>query len=499
MGEPVHIRLDSRIRIALSALDCDVEAALREEFNHVNPAHEKLKRMGYYPSANEPPVIKTWRHEGDDLTLPRGGMQRVRDVLAEHDMDWTVSDKRTEGSIDLWSEIPAHAVQLRDYQAEGRDACKFRENCLARAATGSGKTTMAIGLIAELQMPTLVIVWNGALMDQWVQRLQDELGLKKGDIGIVRAKRFNLKPVTLAMQQTLIKASAEKWQQLCSTFGVVICDEVQRFAARTFLDVVDRFPARYRIGISADETRKDRKEFLVYDVFGDVAHEAKRTELEKRGHIVDVDVVVVPTDFRADWYNDQRKNPSVTADFNRLLDEMTADPARNVLAEDAAMHAVQKEGGVLLVFSHRVEHCRSLDAALAARRVRSKCMLGGVENEEEFVAARVGLRDGTVQAGVGTFQAIGTGHDIPTVTHGVVTTPIATNKQLWGQVRGRLCRPHKGKARATCIYLWDQHVFGWQPLRNLVAWNRSVRVQKDGRLVAAKRMLAEVDTERGRR
>lgn len=487
--KPIHIIVDSRIRLRTEELTPELDTDLRAAFVHANPAHAKLKRMGY-AAHKEPPAIKTWRYEGaEELTLPRGGMQRVRDVLTAHGRDWTVSDYRHDGDVELTKDIPVHRVNLRDYQAEALEAIVQRQNCIIRAPTGSGKTTTAIAIASHLQLGTLVIVWNGALMEQWVERLQSELGLAKGDIGIVRGQKTKLRPVTIAMQQTLARASEEKWRDLTDSFGVVICDEVQRFAASTFLKVIDRFPARYRIGVSADETRKDRKEFLIYDVFGSVAHEVKRRELEKRGQIVDVEVRIVPTDFRADWYIEQRKNPTVNPDFNRLVDEMTRDGARNSVALSFATTALEQEAGTLLVFSHRVDHCRSLDSDLASLGHRSKCMLGGAENEDEFVTAREGLKDGSVRVGVGTYQAIGTGHDIPTVTHGVVTTPIGGNRQFWGQVRGRLCRPHKDKARGVAYYLWDRHVFGLQPVKNLAAWNDDVRVLDGDQWMQAKKYI----------
>ena len=124
--------------------------------------------------------------------------------------------------------------------------------------------------------------------------------MRKSSIGIIQGKRRSMKPLTIAMQKTLAQnpLTAEEMNY----FGVVICDEVQLFAAKTFIKAVDPFPAKYRVGISADHRRKDKKEFLIHDLFGGVAAEISRNELISLGVIVDTEIRVVPTDFQAPWY-----------------------------------------------------------------------------------------------------------------------------------------------------------------------------------------------------
>jgi superfamily II DNA or RNA helicase len=321
----------------------------------------------------------------------------------------------------------------------------------------------------EAGVPVLVVVWTGGLFEQWETRLMRELGLQSRDIGRVRGAERSIKPITIAMQQTLWRGMTPAF---LDTWGMVVCDEVQRAASKTFMDVLDKFPARYRIGISADETRADRKEFLVYDLFGDVAHEVSQDDLIDEGSVLDVECRVVPTEFRADWYVAARA--SGTPDFNRLLGEMAEDETRNALALDLVLAEVAA-GNQVLVLSHRVEHCQRFDAALAARAVPCDLMLGGDEWKARFDATKRGLADGSLRVAAGTIQAIGTGIDLPAVGRGVLTTPIGSNRQLYGQVRGRLCRP--GKADAVLYVLWDRHVHGESALKFLARWNRTTVVR----------------------
>ena len=484
MGDAaVLIRVDSRLRLSRAEVPPAVLDRLREATTYADPAHAKMARMAQrnrrlaWRLKGMAAQVQTWAETTQEFSLPRGAFARLRAALRDAGLTWRVEDHRTTGTGPRFTVPPKHRPDpdaadggaLRWYQQQAVDAGLATENAVLRAPTGSGKTTSAIALAVEADVPVLVVVWTGGLFEQWETRLMRELGLRASDIGRVRGGERSIKPITIAMQQTLWRGMTPEF---IGTWGMVVCDEVQRAASVTFMDVLDKFPARYRIGISADETRADRKEFLVYDLFGDVAHEVSQDDLIDEGSVLDVECRVVPTEFRADWYVAARA--SGTPDFNRLLGEMAEDETRNALALDLVLAEVEA-GNQVLVLSHRVEHCQRFDAALAARAVPCDLMLGGDEWKGRFDATKRGLADGSLRVAAGTIQAIGTGIDLPAVGRGVLTTPIGSNRQLYGQVRGRLCRP--GKADAVLYVLWDRHVHGESTLKFLTRWNRTVVVR----------------------
>jgi superfamily II DNA or RNA helicase len=322
-------------------------------------------------------------------------------------------------------------------------------------------------------------VWTGGLLEQWRDRIVAELGIPAEEIGQIGGGVHKVKPFTLAMQQSLMRGNAAK---LRGVFGVVICDEVQRFGAKTFLDVVDAFDSHYRIGISADETRSDGKEFLIYDEFGDVAHEVSREQLIDAGAVLDVECRVIPTEFRADWYVTERDSGG-SPNHTMLLEEMTADETRTKLAVDIAAQEVAA-GQQVVVLTHRVEHAKRIAVDLVARGIEADTMLGGEENKGRFEEARSRLKAGQLRAVAATVQAMGTGIDIPSLSRGVLATPIGANKQLYGQIRGRLCRT--GKDDAVLYVLWDRHVHGLASLKRYGTWNRTTLVQAGGEWIDAR-------------
>jgi len=488
----VLVRCDNRLRFAVggeNGLPKDAVERLDALTFHANPQFKKLQKMGYiYNSEPQAYRLIQVNTEETEASVPRGCMDLFRQVISEFGLQYEVEDLRTMGDAsatgsyqDPWNLqggclFPTYKKVLWAHQQRIVDAIRLHQQCLIRSPTGSGKTSAIIAAIAAMSVPSLVIMWDTGLLEQWQERVEAELGIAVKDQGLIQGKVCRLRGVTLAMQQTLAQYKPSQWDQIVDVFGLVACDEVQRYAAKTFLAQVDRFPGAFRIGVSADERRKDSKHFLIYAMFGQVKLEIPRKELIENRLIHDVEVFVVPTNFRADWYAAARENEKPREmDFNRLLDEMQADQGRNELAVHLATECVHKDLPTLM-FTHRVDHAMIMDRMVAANGIKSGLALGGEDFSDMFSATIDGLRKGRLMVGCGTFQKLGVGHDIPTVAAGIVVTPVHNNKPFLGQVKGRICRTSAGKQNARIIILWDQHVFGDVPLHNLKRWNDRMQV-----------------------
>jgi superfamily II DNA or RNA helicase len=468
----VQIVVDNRLRMRLEP---GVAARLTPLFEHVNSQWARLRSMGYFPGKSEPRVYKTWEEKGGWYSFPRGGMQRVRDVLKEMGVPHSVSDQRTSGTEELDVEyIPPGEVAA--YQVEAVDAVTRRENSILRAPTSSRKTSLAMMMIARWKVPALVLVDDTGLAEQWSERAADELGIPESEQGRIYGGEFKIRPFTIGLHASVVSRSRkpEDHKRMTKAFGAVIADECHVMAAARAYESIDIFPARYRVGVSADTQRKDGKEYLIYDLLGSIAYEIDREELVRQGIILDVEIRVVETAFEAPWYG----GGDADYDFNRLLDEMQQDDGRNALIAD--MIAREVAGGEQVVaLAHRRDHCRILDAALAARGVRSGFLIGGDDYAAEYDRTKAALKSGEARVGIGTLKAIGQGIDMPSVGVGVLATPVAANRLRFNQARGRFCRKPEGKTRAVLYYCWDGSVYPGH-LRNLVSWNPTVTIEQDG-------------------
>lgn len=470
----VNIIVDNRVRVEIASLGASAIDRLKTTFEYPNPEYQQKKSLKLPGWWAVPKVITTWQSAGsNDLTFPRGGFARITSILEGEGYDYFVTDNRQRGTA--LSDPLEHSVTLYDHQREVVDAALEREQCLIRAPTGSGKTTALLAIAARVGVPTLVMVHSKGLYDQWFDRAKRELGMQASEIGVLQGSKRKVRPFTIAIQKTLANIVTEPAPDITDYFGCVIADECHLTAARTAYAAIDPFPARYRIGASADHRRKDRKEFLIHDLFGDVAADIDRKRLIEAGLILDVQVRLIPTEFRADWYGlPDESDESKKLNFVRLVQEMAADPERNRLIVTCIRNALGDNEQVL-VMGHEREHCHTIAPILVGDGASVGYLIGGADYAIEFRSTIAGLKSGVTRVGIGTYQAVGTGIDLPRVGVGVAMTPIAANEQLFNQVRGRVCRTATGKTSARLYMLWDRHVYP-RHLNNLCRWNANTVV-----------------------
>lgn len=455
----VRIAVSGRIRVWRGDLPVALDEQLRLEHERSNPAFHKLKAIGRSVHG-VPRTIRTWSEEPGWLVLPRGAKASLGEALARAGLAPLVRDDRCEGTLPA----PRGALRwpLRGYQRDMADAAHAAETCILRAPTGSGKTYAAFGLIDRAAVPALVLVPDGALRRQWARRARTEYGLSASSVGEVGDGRFEVRPLTVATIATLARNDGERAAMLSPKFGLVVFDEVQRAAAPTMIRVVDRLACRWRVGISADERRKDSLEWMVRDAFGEVAHEVTEAEVLADKAAVPVDVIMLPTRFAAPWYDPTRrpeKGAEDSGDYARLLDEMCEDDARTMLIAGASAHGVDC-GRVVVALTARKRHARKLAEIVASMTgLPSGLLLGGSENQRAYDSAISGLTSGALRFAAGTLEAFGTGVDVPRLDRVVLAKPTSSNRMLLNQVKGRACRPHAGKSRAELVYVLDEAVF----------------------------------------
>jgi superfamily II DNA or RNA helicase len=310
---------------------------------------------------------------------------------------------------------------------------------------------------------TLVVVPTTAVFDQWVGRAKDLLGVDPGIIG--NGQKLIGSELTIGMQKTL-------WgcvEKVSHEFGAVIFDECQLGAAKTYQDVIDRMPAIFRLGISGDERRADSLEFFIYDQFGTELEEVKREEAIAVGGAVPVDVVIVPTEFEANWYK------SLTPERRflkrgKLLEHLANDPARNELAAELARKCAA-EGEQAIVLCSRREHCQILDAMV--NLYGPSVQLVGA-NKQEFARSRAEFASGSARFAVGTYQAIGVGFESHReLARGVFASPVVAgekSRMQFMQYLGRFARSAEGKRRSKVYYMLDERVFGVNHAKLIKKW-----------------------------
>lgn len=396
------------------------------------------RKVGDHPG--EPPgPIHLFKEELHVIGIPRQFFAANR--RPQHEIDYAFSD----GRADLWGGPLKFSGTLRDEQKLALKTItdRFRTGTwggVLRAPAGWGKTVWSCALIAELACPTLVVVHKDFLMSQWRARI--EAFLPGAKVGIVQEDEcdFQGKHVVIGMVHSLYGRNYGpvfyNWP------GLVITDETHRIGASTWSHVPPKFPARYRLGISATPRRKDGADNVFVYHIGEILFRASEQRLKPKIRRVWTDFGLVKT---------ASLNPSLVSK-NLILKFMCASKARNKLILDQLILALEA-GRKVLVLSERLQHLSDLETGLKALWDRSNPLptvgyyVGGMGEEELAEAAKA-------QVIFATKQFAEEGLDIPALDTLFLTTPLSDIEQA----AGRICRPSEGKKEPVIVDFRDEKV-----------------------------------------
>lgn len=421
----------------LSGASADLRAALRKLLTISNPRYQDAKRYGRWIGKDLQPYLYFYREAADQIFFPRGfGNQAVRICRQHIGQTPEIIDKRRTLAP---TGINFHG-DLRPYQQEALDAVTSHTFGVLEAGTGSGKTVMALAIMAARQQPALVLVHTKELLYQWKEQIARFLRLSAGQAG---DGVFNPQPITVA----IVNTARTHLAKLSPIFGQLVVDECHRVPASLFTDVVSAFDCRYMLGLSATAFRReDSMTRLIHIYMGDMVHSVNSRMLMESGAIVRPHLEQRATNFQ---YNYQGEYPP-------MLKALTLDMGRNQqIVRDIVALTEQGMPGTILVVSDRVAHCQVLADLLAGAEIAAAVLTGQSPAEERAQIVEM-VRTGQIPVLIATLQLIGEGFDCPGLNTLVLATPITFAGRLL-QVAGRIMRPEPGKCALVIDYV-DIHL-----------------------------------------
>ena len=295
--------------------------------------------------------------------------------------------------------------------------------------TGGGKTVCALYIASRLKLPTLVIVHNTFLRDQWIDRIK--AFLPKARIGRVQAEVVDVddKDVVIVMLQTL--SMKELDDKLFSPIGLVIVDECHHIASEVFVQALPKVTSRYMLGLSATPERKDKLMFAIHWFLGPLLYKSDT------GDSVDVHVKVEMYEYEN---NDPEFNEIVVSSQGMvsvpiMVNKLTACEDRTqwlvrILAD------VMEDGRQVLVLSDRVQHCKDILEALPEELKEQACILSQAVKSDvrtEYCKTKSIL--------IATYTMCREGFDVPSLNTLLMSTP----RPDIDQIVGRILRVEKEK------------------------------------------------------
>jgi superfamily II DNA or RNA helicase len=389
-----------------------------------------FRRKGRLPHG-ERRVIYAFAQDRRRVLLPRGLWRQVLQVAPMR-----VVDQRLVLPPVTWP----WTGRLYDYQVPAVRELVRREGGVLVARPGAGKTVMGYACLAAWKQPAVWLVHTLELQRQAVQRAMDLFDLPRSAISTVGEGMPPLDSpgviLWVAMIQSL--ATAPEWLDfLSSRAGAVVVDECHHVPAMMFQRVVGRFPARYRLGLSATPERTDGLGPLMRAILGTQV-EIPQDLLLSAGRVLLPEVRLVPTSFRP---------TSQDLTWNQLEFERARDSSRNRLIVSIAAKAYSDRRRVLVLVS-RKDHARALQKMLGELGVPAYAVTGELTPERRQRLFRL-LSEG--RAVVVATKLANEGLDLPRLDTLVLATAMRSQVLLEQQV-GRVMRTAMGKRDAQ---VWD--------------------------------------------
>ncbi len=448
---------------------------LVEKLQFPNPKWLENDRMGRW-NRGTPRVLKFYDKVGrTGLWIPRGYIRHLINLCGRQDIHFRIDDQRRR----LKSVNFTFSGRLKPFQKVAVDKMLAKDFGTLSSATGSGKTVMALYIIAKRKQPALIIVHTKELAAQWVARIGTFLGIESGDVGFIGdgKKRIGEK-ITVALVQSLYKCADEAAENI----GFLLVDECHRCPSRIFTEAVSCFDSQYMLGLSATPYRRDKLSKLIFWHLGDKHHEVDKSQLIESGDVLPARVVFRQTHFStrydpvneyskmlAELATDTERNIQIASDVageaarnpgiclilsdrkahceNLQALELATDTERNIqIASDVAGEAARNPG-ICLILSDRKAHCENLQALLRYRfKLPSELLTGDLATAaRKKVLERI--NHGHVHVLIATGQLIGEGFDCKELTTLFLATPIKFSGRLL-QYLGRVLRPAPGKKYA---------------------------------------------------
>lgn len=212
------------------------------------------------------------------------------------------------------------------------------------------QTTMALYLMAQMQLRTLVLVHKTCLADQWLERINSfvqgaVVGRLQGQVADVEGKN-----VVIAMLQSVCQKGYG--DDLLKDFGLLIVDEAHHEAAAVFSQAMLEVNCPYVLGLTATPERKDGMDYVNNYFLGPIVFRLQRTNT--------TDVAVRRVTYDCPAYKQpvpqNRRGQLNMAAFINIISE---DNRRNAMLA-GLIEELAAQGRRVLVLSDRRQQCTTL-------------------------------------------------------------------------------------------------------------------------------------------
>lgn len=396
MTTQINITLKERIYLNKKELPAIACAFLKKKLIFVNSEYILKKKIGRSTYG----TVKTFnllKERKEHLVIPRGMIKELLTFFKENKINYVLNDFRIKKPAVTFTDN----INLFDYQKTVVAKVMKKDFGIIVAPPGSGKTVIALKLVAAKSQPTLIIVHRKQLLDQWIERIEAFLKIPKKEIGIVAGGKAKIgDKITVAMMQSISKGEIKS--KIKDLFSLIIVDECHHIPAKSFRKTITAFNPVYLYGLTATPKRKHNDERMIFAYIGeiiasvDVEHAHQQQQRKTMSIEVKNTDLYLPFDFRTD-------------DINLLYRVLVHDTSRNIMIVTDLLKMVKK-GLKVLVLTERIEHINILSIYLKDKI--EIINISGEDTKKDRTAKMQRINEGDFQAVISTGQFFGEGTDV---------------------------------------------------------------------------------------
>jgi len=320
-------------------------------------------------------------------------------------------------------------LELRPYQADWVARFADANSGVLVGPPGSGKTVAALGIMADIEGETLVLVPSRELAGQWRERILSDTSLTADQVGEYHGGAKEIRPVTIATYQT---AGMDRHRSLFDSrkWGLVVYDECQRVPSPVSRRSAD-LQTKHRLGLTATPIREDDLEDQIYTLIGPPIG-TDWEALFEAGYVAEPEVELryLP------WASETHKNEYGASRGQEKRQLAATNPAK---IDEIAAIIRDHPGSKTIVFVEFIDQGDAIAESLGVPFISGETP--HARRSRLFDRFRSGALDTVVVSRVGD-----EGIDLPDAEVAVAASGLGGSRRQGAQRAGRTMRP-VGKAR----------------------------------------------------
>lgn len=428
-------------------LPTDIKKKIVEELTLPNPKFSEASKRGY-STYRIPEFLYNFKIMPDSsLKVPRGMKNKLESYLNDYGVPYDIESSLTFND-QPYNIIGPNTTDFRPYQR------KYLYEILASGRTegiiispaGSGKTIMALAIMAALGQSTLWLTHRDPLIKQARNRfLKFSPYLRPEDVGLLQGKKWVPSPIITIGSVDSLRSRPKELKKLSKVFGLVILDEAHHHPAKTFNKVISSLCPYFLYGLTATPYRTDGLEKIMFQCIGDTIVNIPLQE------VIDDGGIIMPTVF----YRIVDHTKMEGNNNNQILKYLSSNEKRNyMITGDVVSEAIM--GKRSIVISTRKEHCEELYKIIKIGWEKTGIVTGDYPEKHNDGQLQK-LLTGEITVIVASLEKFGEGVDVDILDNAFLALPIRSEQDV-EQLVGRIQRVEKNKKEAKLFDYLDINI-----------------------------------------